>query len=153
MAFSSPRHTEGVQSSPRYHLHYKLKQVWGPYHENDAKSSKQLKYDLQYIREQCWNFFSPLCLTYGWAWKYRSICFLQPFLALSEAKASYFLICVPHQINWTSCRHFWQLNMSWWFGVCFSWLCTILLKLLMYLWSLDRLSFLQAPFSILQVRR
>jgi len=142
MAFSSPRHTEVAHSSPRYHPCYKLNQVRGPCHKKDVQSIKKLKYDLRYIWESCWNFFSPLCLTYGRAWKSKSIHFLQSGLALSEPKVNYLLISVPHQINWTSCGHFWQANMSWLFGFCFSCLCMILLKLLIYLCSVDRFSFL-----------
>lgn len=102
MAFRSPRHREGVHSSPRYRPHCKLNQVWGPHYEKDAQSSKQLKYDLRHVWERCWNFFSLLYLMYGRAWQYGSIHFLQPGLALPEPKQSYLLIFVPRQINWTS---------------------------------------------------
>lgn len=89
MAFSSPRHTEGVHGSPKYHLHHKLSQVQRPYYKEYAQSSKQLKYDLWYIWEQCWNFSTTLYLTCGSAWKYRSIHFLKSDLVLSESMTNY----------------------------------------------------------------
>lgn len=98
MAFSSPRHTEGMHSSPRYHLHHKLSQVLRLYSKKYAQSRKQLKYDLWYIWEQCWNFSTTLYLTHRLAWKYRSINFLQSDLVLSESTTNYLLISVPHQI-------------------------------------------------------